>query len=281
MPTRKILFIGGNGYVGSHLASELSSSFEVSAPSRSELRLGNRNSYKFLEAREFDVIVILASTQNGFSANDDVPDLLENNVSALSDFLTATQKKNILYFSSMAVYGKQEERVTEVATPGPVNPYGLSKLLAEEVVRYHGRIRNHKTVTLRVPGVFGGHREGGLLYNAKMNAKSGKDISINVSGLLNWETIEVSDLCKLVHSFLRNYDWSDYSKVFNVGYGHKTDLVQTVEIIVQLLKSKSRIDVHGKCYEDFYQATDKIAPYLHDVNIDFEQSLRRFLGLNQ
>lgn len=275
MTPERILVVGGHGYIGRHLVPVLSRWTPVLVPTRAELELGRPASYSYLGANPADTVVILAATIGGLDPGAEAPSsLLENNVHALEDFLNTLRSRSprVLYFSSMAVYGAHRGEARESDATSPINPYGISKVRAEECLRAYGR-----SVILRVPGVFGGDRRGGLLYHVREKARANMAITVRTDGLPAWEAIEVEDLCRQTSEFLQNYDWASSWEVFNVGYGHETDLIQTVEHAVRMLESTSPIVVESRHYAPFHQSTAKISPYLRS-RFDFGASLRRYLG---
>ncbi|KAG2451063.1 hypothetical protein HYH02_004331 [Chlamydomonas schloesseri] len=72
--------------------------------------------------------------------------------------------KQLVYSSTCAVYGNPESLpVTEATPPKPINPYGQSKLMAEEVIRWYARSKpDFKSIILRYFNVYGSDPQGRL-----------------------------------------------------------------------------------------------------------------------
>eukprot|EP00198_Chlamydomonas_reinhardtii_P005876 XP_001695212.1 NAD-dependent epimerase/dehydratase [Chlamydomonas reinhardtii] len=86
-----------------------------------------------------------------------------NTVNVL-DCMAAAGIKQLVYSSTCAVYGNPESLpVTEATPPKPINPYGQSKLMAEEVIRWYARSQpDFKSIILRYFNVYGSDPQGRL-----------------------------------------------------------------------------------------------------------------------
>jgi nucleoside-diphosphate-sugar epimerase len=278
MKINKILVIGGNGYIGKALVSSLEGQFKVHAPNRQQLDMGVVETYGYLETVDFDTILILASTVKGLNPQDADSAVIQNNVFFLSHFLSAIHKKNykILYFSSMTVYGSSSRNPDENSKTNPEHLYGLSKVMAESLLFLHGKTFENRAAILRIPGIFGGSRKTGLLHMLKEKAAKDEPIELKVKGLTHWEVLSLNDLCVGVLRFLETYNWTERTEVFNLGYGHETDLVEVSKKVISLSGSKSLLSVDQKDYVPFSLNTKKIQK-LTALNLNFDQSLNEYV----
>ncbi|KAG2496594.1 hypothetical protein HYH03_005416 [Edaphochlamys debaryana] len=82
----------------------------------------------------------------------------------LLDCMREADVKQLVYSSTCAVYGNPDELpVTEATPPLPINPYGQSKLMAEEVIRWYARSDpSFSAIILRYFNVYGSDPEGRL-----------------------------------------------------------------------------------------------------------------------
>ena len=87
-----------------------------------------------------------------------------NNVAGTLSFLEGlrgTGVQNIVFSSSCAVYGAPKEQpITEETSPNPINPYGMSKLMAERILLDYERAYGLRWVALRYFNACGADREG-------------------------------------------------------------------------------------------------------------------------
>ena len=153
MNKRKVLVTGAAGFLGSHLTDHLiENGFEVLGTDNmigGDLENVNRN-VKFsnldccdvnklnILCKNIDVIFHCAATAHEglsiFSPNE----IAKNNFLATTAVVTAgvnNKVKRIIFCSSMARYGNQKTPYTEDMQTRPVDPYGISKVAAEEVLK--------------------------------------------------------------------------------------------------------------------------------------------------
>ena len=87
-----------------------------------------------------------------------------NNVCGSQNLLTTIIKygiKNIIYSSTCAVYGESQYTPIDEKHPvNPVNPYGLSKRMVEEMIQWYGEIHGLNYVVLRYFNVCGASDDG-------------------------------------------------------------------------------------------------------------------------
>jgi dTDP-4-dehydrorhamnose reductase len=175
----KVFVTGANGLLGQHLIRQLveEGKFVIHATGKGPSRLayGEKNgvTYHSLDITDFKrsqalveklsphiLIHAAAITQ----PNDCVADRTtcwKTNVGATRSLLRAAQKAKsyFIYVSSDFVFDGKEGPYDETATPNPINDYGESKLLAEEMVEMSGL---HWAI-VRTVLVYGGKVPGGRL----------------------------------------------------------------------------------------------------------------------
>ncbi|VDZ89732.1 UDP-glucose 4-epimerase [Lelliottia amnigena] len=141
----KVLFIGASGFVGTRLIEITQSDFEVTNLDKQQSYfypditvLGDVRHQEQLDQAlaGFSTVVLLAAEHR-----DDVsPTSLyyDVNVQGTRNVLAAMEKngvKNIIFTSSVAVYGLNKVNPDETHPHDPFNHYGKSKWQAEEVLR--------------------------------------------------------------------------------------------------------------------------------------------------
>lgn len=182
-----ILTIGGSGFVGSFLIKELHS-----------YKIGNidKNPSPFFDditingdIRNLDEIKIPKGTKSvvllAAEHRDDVsPTSLyyEVNVQGTKNVLKAMDNsgvKNIIFTSSVAIYGLNKINPDENHAEDPFNHYGKSKWQAEQVIKewYHND-PDKKSITIIRPTVIFGERNRGNVYNLLKQISSGKFMMI-------------------------------------------------------------------------------------------------------
>jgi nucleoside-diphosphate-sugar epimerase len=138
---KKILILGGNGYIGSRLRQVLREdhfvkSIDIGWYAYDEI--SDRRDYHKLtqeELSEFEIIVVLAGHSSVPSCIGDLYSPWLNNVTNFTDLLAKTTDQLIIYASSASVYGnsKPGERHKETNTHfTPVNNYDVTKYALDQ-----------------------------------------------------------------------------------------------------------------------------------------------------
>ncbi len=177
---KSILVTGGAGYIGSHVCRQLSEAgyqvtvidnlstgFKSSLINNEKLIVGDLSDEMMLEdvfsSSSFDAVI-------HFAASIVVPDSVEdpiryyenNTVNALKLFKACVKHgvNKIIFSSTAAVYGNTSEgSVTEEDPVAPENPYGLSKLMDEWILRDISKAHELSYVVLRYFNVAGADPE--------------------------------------------------------------------------------------------------------------------------
>jgi nucleoside-diphosphate-sugar epimerase len=290
MKMNKVLLVGGSGYIGSHLKEEMKTSFQVFTTSRHlpdgysdfQINLTDPSTFQSLTNQSFDLVIILASIIEGIGSTDFDPGVFNNNVTGLANFLNFIKHhqltERVIYISSMTVYGQENiSPVGEDASLKPMNTYGLSKKLAEDVFRFFCENSHVRGVCFRIPGVYGGNRKGGFIYNTALKMKKGEPVILNTSGLGYWECIHMADLNSALINFVETYQWNNVHDVFNISYGVSTDFIDCAYKVKSYLNSTSEITEEGqKGYTELYLDNTKINRIIN-VPDKYLSSLKNYL----
>tara|TARA_Y100000590_G_scaffold274281_1_gene307978 strand:+ start:22042 stop:23055 length:1014 start_codon:yes stop_codon:yes gene_type:complete len=149
----KILVTGAAGFLGSHLCEKLINlGYEVIGIDNmiggdlenlpEKIQFHNIDCCDFSKMntvlKGVDVVYHCAATAHeGLSVFSPV-EITKNNYLATVSVVSAAinnKVKRIIYCSSMARYGNQQTPFTELMKPMPVDPYGISKVAGEEVLK--------------------------------------------------------------------------------------------------------------------------------------------------
>lgn len=172
---RNIIFIGASGFVGTRLIDICKNEFDITnldkqqSPFFPDLTtigdIRNSDSIKNMYGKE--TVVLLAAEHR-----DDVSPVslyYEVNVQGTRNVLEAMDKanvKNIIFTSSVAIYGLNKQNPDEQHPADPFNHYGKSKWQAEEILReWYNKDPNNRSLTIIRPTVIFGERNRGNVYN--------------------------------------------------------------------------------------------------------------------
>ena len=255
----KILVVGGNGYIGSHMRRDCPDFLYIG---REEFDLRNKEEIlHYCKPLDISMCIILSSSisyEKQVNFNDEP---FSTNLIGLNNLLDVLQESHphvhIVYFSSMTVYSDNNASpVLESSDLNPLHTYGLSKVYAESLIKYY----DFHSVIIRIPGIYGGSRKSGLIYNSIQKLKNNEEIIIDTSNLGYWETMHIDDMLDMFNTLLKTYTFTSKFEVFNISYGEKTDIIDMLHFMSDALHSKSKIYVEKK-YKDLYLSNKKISSY--------------------
>ncbi|KAB7742153.1 UDP-glucose 4-epimerase GalE [Parvibaculum sedimenti] len=177
---KKILVVGGAGYIGSHMVLALQdeghevvvfdnlSRGHADAVNGARLVVGDLRAPQELAhcfaGQSFDLVMHFAALAYvGESVVQ--PDLYyQNNVLGTLNLLAAMRQHGVgkfVFSSTCATYGEPESvPIAEDHSQNPINPYGRSKLMVEQVLRDFGEAYGLQSVGLRYFNAAGCDREG-------------------------------------------------------------------------------------------------------------------------
>jgi nucleoside-diphosphate-sugar epimerase len=291
MKYSKILIVGGSGYLGRHLAYYLenNSGAEIFTTSSREpgtkcfhINFDDSGTFAVLDKHRFDLVFILASKLNALGTCDlNHSDLITNTIKYGSFLQYLSDNKitgKIIYTSSMTVYDPENELpVSETGKINPVNTYGLSKYMAETITQFFCSKNKVQGVTMRLPGIYGGDRKAGFVYNTIAKARTGTPLQLNTQGLIYWETIHIEDLCTMIGSFIKAYQWDKTYFVCNFSYGCETDIYATAEFIKTEVNNGHVIETESvKGYVPFYLSNENLKKII-SVPTDFYGRLQKYI----
>lgn len=186
---RNITLIGASGFVGTRLTDLIKEEFKLKIFDKQQskfhpelVKIGDVRNQEDLdsELQNQDTVVLLAAEHR-----DDVsPTSLyyDVNVQGARNVLEAMDKngvKNIIFTSSVAVYGLNKKNPNEEHPADPFNHYGKSKWQAEEVLRaWYQKDTKNRALTILRPTVIFGERNRGNVFNLLKQIASGKFLMV-------------------------------------------------------------------------------------------------------
>lgn len=289
---KRILLVGGSGYLGSHLKKNLiqkghhvviTGTKLLNEETYLRIDFNEPETFKSLKAESYDLIVILASKLNSLDSEELSHPDFETNVLGLSKFLDFIKDidltSKLIYVSSMTVYAQENiSPVHEDMARHPLSTYGLSKKIAEDLTSFFCRSSGVKGAILRLPGIYGGGRQGGFIYNTIQRIKAGETITLNTSGLGYWETINIDDLVALMIDFINRYKWIENVDTYNLAYGEEADFHDTAKYIAQCMGKPEAIEISGeKGYVKLFMDNGKVKDII-EVPYNYYASLTQYIN---
>jgi UDP-glucose 4-epimerase len=263
----KILVVGGAGYIGSHMVKQLAQSGH-DVLTLDNLSYGYRDAVRygeFIEGDLGDSTVLDAIFKAGdvdavmhFAGFIQVGESVikpamyyHNNVVntiTLLDAMLRHEVKNFIFSSTAAIFGEPEYTpIDEKHRKQPINPYGHSKLMIEQVLEDYDAAYGLRSTCLRYFNAAGADPDGELgerhipethLIPLILQAASGRREDIKVfgddyataDGTCVRDYIHINDLCEAHSLALQKMINSDQSARYNLGNGQGFSVKQVIDV---------------------------------------------------
>ena len=282
----KILVVGGAGYIGSHMLKRFrSTNYNIEildnlSTGHEKNTLGypfhncdladKNHLHSIIHKGKYDLVMHFASFINVGESYKNPQKYYENNVTNTQNLLNCMVQNKILNFifsSSAAVYGEPNSiPISEEHTINPVNPYGQTKAIVEDILKDYDSAYGLKSICLRYFNASGAHTDGSigerhkpethlipLLLKSALNSKKpfkifGKDYRTN-DGTCIRDFIHVEDLAKahyLAFELLLNKDLDKFIPI-NLGSGSGHSIIDVINAANKILND-----------DEFRKAKEKI-----------------------
>jgi UDP-glucose-4-epimerase GalE len=262
---RKVLVVGGAGYIGSHCASALAAN-GITPVVYDNLSCGHREAAKFGPFITGDIL-----DQDRLSSvfKDEAPDAVfhlaalalvaesiekpdlywQNNVEGTKNLLAAMRSAGVgkvVFSSTCAVYGTPERSpIDETTSCNPINPYGETKLAAEALLKEAGRELGIRSVSLRYFNAAGAFPDKGIgeahghethliplvLQNA-LGLRSGLTVNgrdfPTADGTAIRDYVHVGDLADAHLAALAHLDKGGETLSLNLGTGRGASVLEVI-----------------------------------------------------
>lgn len=153
--------------------------------------------------------------------------------------------KRVVFISSGAVYGRQEEQpLVENCTPAPLSPYAVSKLAAEYYVRTIGQLWDIETVSLRVFNAFGPGQHipsshPPVIPSMLRQAVRGGTIVVHGEGKQTRDFVYVDDVVRAMVAAATASRINQ--EVINIGSGRETSIADLARLVLKITESDAEI----------------------------------------
>ena len=275
-----ILVVGGAGYIGSHMVKmlgqqghevvtfdNLSKGYRDAVVSgefvEGDLADTQRLDNLFASIR-FDGVMHFASFIEVGESVKEPAKYYQNNVSNTQNLLDTMVRHGVNHFifsSTAAIFGEPEYSPIDESHPQqPINPYGRSKLMVEQILEDYDTAYGLKSVALRYFNAAGADPDGELgerhnpethLIPLVLQAASGRRDSISVfgddydtpDGTCVRDYIHINDLCDAHILALNKLQKTGVSTRYNLGNGQGFSIKQVID---------TAVDVTGKEFDVVY-----------------------------
>ena len=256
------IVLGGGGFIGTNLCRRLL------ADSHRVRAFGRRRSFPdaldgvewiegdFSDSRALanaigtcDVVYHLANSATPLSANLDMADDIQRNVTGTLSMLDICRKlgvSRVVFVSSGGtIYGSPKQVPTpETALTDPITAYGISRLAVEKYLALNHHLHRLEYRILRVSNPYGPFqtpaRNQGIVAALVSRAFSGEPIEIWGDGSVVRDFIFIDDV---VDALIAAATDQGDTRLFNIGSGEGRSLREVISTIEELSGRKIRLQV--------------------------------------
>lgn len=286
---KKILILGGNGFIGRNLCSYLVSKGESVYSFDMRIPENKLQGVEFIEGdffddytlksviQDMDIIFHAISTINPGNSNDKFIMGYERDfiqTIKLCDYIKDTNSRLIFLSSGGTVYGNQTvQPIKEESVPSPINHYGNIKLCIENTIRTFNYQNKRKMRIARISNPYGpgqDYNKGvGFIDAAIKKALHGETLEIWGDGSVIRDYIYIQDLCVMLYSLM---EYEGETEVFNlssnVGKSQNeiVDALRKIEPYMKVVYKERRAVDAGKIILDNHKILEICNVKLTDIN---------------
>ncbi len=292
----KVLILGSTGYIGSYLFNSLyEDGINVYGSGRKVINderyiyldlLSKEHIAKVLADTEIDIIInAVGYVDLSKSGDGEVYDkLYEGNVKVVKNIVEVLgngnfPKTKLIHLSTMSVYGKAKHLPVDEEHPvDPISLYGITKLTGDLLIKYYSETLGVNSLILRLPGVFGGDRKSGAIFNFIKNCLKQEEVVINTIGLKGWDTIYIKTLSNIILKLILSYNWDTAFKILNISYGSNVDIIETAKLIKKITNSQSNIMIKEPLdYKPFFMSDAQLRRIILS-SYEFEKDVFQYVN---
>ena len=307
----KIFIVGGAGYIGSHMVKaaykkgyEVITLDNLSTGHKDAVLYGKFEFCDILDKVELnrifkkykpDVVMHFSAFSLVGESVSDPYKYYHNNVAGTLNLLKTmidNNCKKFIFSSSAAIYGEpQYTPIDEKHPMRPINPYGKSKMMVEEILKDFDSAYGLKYVSFRYFNAAGHDVEGNLrerhepethLLPIIMQVVNGQRDSVSIFGD-DYNTYDGSCVRDFIHvtdlanAHLKGLDYlndnSSYSSEFNLGNGKGYSVKEVIQKVKDLFNKDFKVLLEGRRDGDppILVANDAKARKVLKLNIEFSK----------
>lgn len=246
---KKIIIIGGTGFLGFHLARYcLKKNFKVISFSRNRPKknrylkkvlyllgdIGKKNKFKLDLKKHLDADYIV-----NFGGDVEHRNLKKiflshfNGVVNLANLFLNTKIKNFIQIGSSMEYGKLKSPHKEEFKTKPLSNYAKAKVFANKFLLKFHRKYNFPVVIIRPYQVYGTHQDinrfipiivNSCIKNKRFNCSEGNQLR---------DFLYIDDFIRFIFKVLKNS--KSKGEIFNIGTGHPHKIKKIINIVKKLV----------------------------------------------
>lgn len=255
---KKMVITGVNGFIGRNAKEYFEKEYDIAGIDLAAKYCGRDENFSYYQCNmsrdaaelamiftdvQPDVILHCAGSANvGASVINPMADL-DGNLYSLYQLLLALKsfekRPKIIFLSSAAVYGNPGRLpICEVDGLAPVSPYGIHKLMCEELCHYYNRMHDYRIRSVRIFSAYGNGIRKQILWDIYQKYVNTGNIKLFGTGSETRDFIHITDILSAIGLIL-SYEGPE--EVFNVANGEAVSIRKLAEIYAECLGETDRI----------------------------------------
>ena len=249
MMSKLAAITGSSGFIASNLIKELSKrdydiiGIDINEPNTkflgdldTDVRLMKADCRKL---EEIDSMIELADVCYHLAAQTSVPasiedplDTFEHNVIGSANVIHSCMKHGVkvIFTSSFSVYGNIAlPPIPETAELRPISPYGMSKMIIEQLMTYYRKHHRLDGTILRLSNVYGPMDFKSVVYHFLSKSLDNSVITVNGTGKQTRDFLYVGDA---VDALIESSKAPN--GIYNIGTGIGTSVNEVVSILKKI-----------------------------------------------
>lgn len=295
---KKVLLLGGNGFLGRNLAKGLSDSedfkvlvYDITKPASVIDGVtyydGSIEDYQLIscimQENKVDILVHMVSTIVPGSSIDQYINnckLVQLSTIPLMDYC-ATNNVELVYLSSGGtVYGVKGGVVSENEPTAPISYYGLSKVQIEDLINFYHRRYNLNYLILRPSNPYGLgqnlYGRQGLIAVILGKLLKKEHITVFGDGSVIRDYIYIDDFVYYMKELLRK---NILNETINIGSGEGCSINQIIDIVREVADFDVKVDYIEARKDDVPKLvldTTRLHNFVKHDNVDIKEGVKRF-----
>ena len=168
----------------------------------------------------------------------DIGVMVDTNVKGTINLLEAARESGVKLFvnaGTCAVYEQKDRPITEEDRVSPQNLYAVTKLQAEEAVRFYALNYGVPGITLRLFPPYGpGDHDRRLIPYIIRSFEKGESPALT-TGEQKWDFVYVDDIVEAFLAVVRSYPFKEPYDVINIGTGLPYSIRELVEKVMMMM----------------------------------------------
>ncbi|WP_081470622.1 NAD-dependent epimerase/dehydratase family protein [Nitrosarchaeum koreense] len=246
----KILIMGSEGFVGKNLVKGLSEKHDIYTSDQldstdqnySKCDITNYDSVEKI-VRDVDAVIHLTAHSLVSSLDGSITNARVN-IMGLLNLLESCRKNSVpkvIFTSASSLVGEPKSfHVNEDHTPKPKTAYGITKLTSEHYLRLYHELYGIDYTVFRFFNIYGPFQKNGLIPSIFNKIQNNDSITIFGKGDQVRDYVYIEDILPFFEQAASSEIGKN--KVFNMGTGKGSTILEIVKNMSEILKIEPKIE---------------------------------------